>query len=268
MKANGYFLVGSGVGLLIGFGIGFIFCKKTVKSHKVFVEGFDEDREVEESKEDDVKEEFKRVVDSNKLTEIKEKLIRNWDKPPLKVSEKEMAENMHPLDSDEDEFEVDDTDILENGNEDSEEEPSDSPFTGSMRPLEAHEKNEDKLKDIHHKHKKNRHMKPEMVSKEFVEDNEDTFDKEEWIFWAEDGVVSDSDENIIDDYRRFIGDFIDETGFRYNEEDELIIFSHEYATIYEITKYFKKYSDTHMLTKDGINENWVRREMEYEGDKA
>lgn len=260
MKANGYFLIGSSIGLLIGFGAGFLFCKKAVKNHENLIGEIEDGSEDEE---DDVPEELKRGVDNKKLVEIKEKLIRNWDKPPLSVSEEEMAENMHPVDSDEDEFGIDDTDILEDDKE-----PSDSPFTGSLRPLEAHEKNEDKLKDIHHKHKKNRHMKPEMVSKEFVEDNEDTFDKEEWIFWAEDGVVSDNDENIIDDYRRFIGDFIDETGFRYNEEDELIIFSHEYATIYEITKYFKKYSDTHMLTKDGINENWVRSEMEYEGDKT
>lgn len=261
MKGSAYFIIGSGIGLIIGFGIGYIFYKK--RSEKENIDVWDSKIEDDEVI-DDVADEFKRGGNEEKLEEIKEKLIRNWDKPPLSVSEEEMAENMHPVDSDEDEFEDDGNYILE----ESEDEQSDSPFTGSLRPLEAHETNENFAKEIHEAHQENRHMKPEMVSKEFVEDNEDTFDKEEWIFWAEDGVVSDEDENIIDDYRRFIGDFIDETGFRYNEEDELIIFSHEYATIYEITKYFKKYSDTHMLTKDGINEDWVRREMEYEGDKA
>lgn len=261
MSTHGYFLTGAIVGVAIGFGVGYIFCKKTVKSHKIFIDDINCNEEIEE---DDVSEEFKRNVDTKKLNEIREKLIKNWDKPPLPVSEEEMAENTHPVDSDEDEF---GTDISEEIDDNSKE-PSDSPFTGSERALEAHEKNEDKLKDIHHKHQKNRSKKPEIVSKEFVEDNEDTFDKEEWIFWVEDGVVTDEDENIIDDYRRFIGDFIDESGFRYNEEDELIIFSHEYATIYEITKYFKKYSDSHLLTGDGINEKWVRSEQGYEGDET
>jgi len=261
MNTHGYFLTGAIVGVAIGFGVGYIFCKKMAKREEIFIE--DNKNKVTEE-EDDVSEEFKRNVDTKKLSEIREKLIKNWDKPPLPVSEEEMAENTHPVDSDEDEF---GTDILEE-TKDNEEEPSDSPFTGSIRALEERERDEDKLKDIHHKHQKNRSKKPEIVSKEFVEDNEDTFDKEEWIFWVEDGVVTDEDENIIDDYRRFIGNFIDESGFRYNEEDELIIFSHEYATIYEITKYFKKYSDSHLLTGDGINEKWVRREQEYEGDET
>lgn len=258
MQTKGYFLLGFVVGAVSGCIVSYIFYKNKGKEEQEILK----DDEIDEKWDDDIADEFKRGYVPDE--EVKEKLLRNWNKPPLKVSEQEAAENMHPLDSDEDDFE---DYILE----EDEEEPSDSPYTGSERALEASEKAVDHAKELHQAHKKNRSKSPEIVSRDFLEEAEDDFEKEEWIFWVEDGVLTDEDENIIEDPTEFIGESIDEDGFRYNNEEELIVYSYTYETIYIITKYFKAYYDTHLVTKDGINESWVRKEMNYdenEGDKT
>ena len=158
--------------------------------------------------------------------EIREKLLKNWDKPPLHVTEEEMAENMHPLDSD----------------EDFGEDPSD--FEDEDDRIEGVEK--DGPVDIAYEadkyHKEHVNDPPKIISYEESSEIPPHFDVQEWIFWVEDGVMTDEDEQVVDDYERFVGDTLDKSEFRNNDEEETYVVSYEFDTLYHIVKYFQSYS--------------------------
>lgn len=226
-----FFLLGVLVGGVVGSTLTYILLNKK--------EGIGEKIEVDDVVEnlDDTNkmEEFK-----NNEEEIREKLLKNWDKPPLKVSEDEMAEHMHPTDSDEDEFE----------------DASDTPFdeVDNNHDLGIQESIEN---DEYHK--KNKGKKPKIISKDDLDSVPSHFETSEWVFWAGDDVVTDDDgSNVIEDPERFVGDCLDKYDFRNNDEEELYILSYEYDTLFVITKYFKSYGSTHEAVESyvGINEEW------------
>lgn len=177
----------------------------------------------------------KMEVFKNNEEEIREKLLKNWNKPPLKVSEDEMAENMHPVDSDEDDIEA--LDEVDN----------------------EKDLNEQESIDADEYHKKNKGKKPKIISKDDLDSVPSHFETSEWVFWAGDDVVTDDDgSNVIEDPERFVGDCLDKYDFRNNDEEELYILSYEYDTLFIITKYFKSYGSTHEAVESyvGINEEW------------
>ena len=172
--------------------------------------------------------------------DIREKLLKNWDKPPLHVSEEEAAENMHPVDSDED-FGEDPADCEEDDDEDDDR-------------LEGVEK--DGPVDIAYEadkfHKEHVNDPPEIISDEEAGSVPAHFDVEEWIFWVEDGVMTDEDEQEITDFERFIGDTLDKSEFRNNDEEETYVLSYEFDTLYHIVKYFQSYSARMMEENDYV----------------
>lgn len=221
-----FFLLGVLVGGVVGSTLTYILLNKK--------EGIGEKIEVEDVVEnlDDANkmEEFK-----NNEEEIREKLLKNWDKPPLKVSEDEMAENMHPVDSDEDDIEA--LDEVDN----------------------EKDLNEQEAMDADEYHKKNNGKKPKIISKDNLDSVPSHFETSEWVFWAGDDVMTDDDgSSVIEDPERFVGDCLDKYDFRNNDEEELYILSYEYDTLFIITKYFKSYGSTHEAVESyvGINEEW------------
>ena len=218
-----FFLCGIVFGGIIGSVTTYIFMSKK--------EGIGEKIEVEE-------EESNQSREVNE--EIREKLLKNWDKPALKVTEEEMAEHMHPTDSDEDEFE----------------DTNDTPFDEVDN---IHDLGLQEAQEADEYHKKNKGKKPKIISKGDLDSVPSHFETSEWIYWAVDDVVTDDDgTSVIDDPERFVGGSLIKYDFKSNNEEELYVLSYEFDTLFIITKYFKSFGETHEASESyvGINEEW------------
>lgn len=129
--------------------------------------------------------------------------------------EKELAENEHPLDDGEDvhEYSEEELEALE----------------------EDYENNEFYLK--------NRNRPPRIISENAVKDLPNSFDTEEWIYWAKDDVMTNEEEEPIEDFMRFVGDELDRFEWRDNDESEAWVVSYEFMTVYHVVKYMRSYSE-------------------------
>ena len=206
---------------------------KTIKKKR-------EDSEFKKENEE-IKEALDKELEENNYIppkEIKECLMKNWNKPPIacdiadtkeeeKDFEEEMAENEHPLDDDEEESEVDE-DELEILKKDFEDEKF---------------------------YKENKTKPPKIVKASSLGDLPGSFETIEWLYFAEDDVVTDENEVVVEDYERFIGGLLDKFGFRDDDsQEEIYILSYEFRCVYHVTKYFVSYSDKKGQYGDTFND--------------
>ena len=249
MKKNVlYFLGGFGVGAAISSFVTYMIVMK--KAEKEFwAENETDENDDEDHESDGINEEYKEnrnyinIGEGKKYEtppEIREKLLKNWEVPSAHVSESEMAENMHPVDSDEDFGEEDD-------DREGLETLTDEEYDEEMEMAEAEE--------AYYKRKEEMNLPPEIIDMGNLGAVDPTTDTQEWIYWAPDDIITDEDENEIPDYMRFVGECLDFNHFRDNDEEEMYVLSHEYDCLYHIVKYFASFADKKMQEMGYTDEN-------------
>lgn len=80
-----------------------------------------------------------------------------------------------------------------------------------------------------------------ITSEEFEEDN--LFDKETLYFYAEDGVLTTDDDEIVDDPDGLVGYALTKYGFNTNDERVIYVRNSKIDTDFEIQKVDSRYSD-------------------------
>ena len=192
--------------------------------------------------------------------EIKEKLNRNWEgttnyagmyRVKDGLTEQKLAEAQHPLDQGE-AGETDPGDIepacVNCSYFDSEE--------GYCTVSEEHVNDDDSCSDFKEKvetpeeeafeeHQKNKNRPPKIISAEAYGELPAHIDKEVLYFFAQDEMLTDDNEEPVEEPERLVGDSLTKYGF--NESDEMIIFVMNYSldTCYEIQKLDSSWTDTH-----------------------
>ena len=192
--------------------------------------------------------------------EIKEKLNQNWEgttnyakmyRVKDGYTEQKLAEAQHPLDQ----------------GEPGETEPSDieplcincsyfDPEEGYCTVSEEHVNDNDSCSDFKERvetpeeeafgeHQKNKNRPPKIISDEAYGELPAHIDKEVLYFFAQDEMLTDDNEEPIEEPERLVGDALTKYGF--NESDEMIIFVMNYSldTCYEIQKLDSSWTDTH-----------------------
>lgn len=169
--------------------------------------------------------------------EIKEKLNRNWEGTTNYAgmyrvkdghTEQKLAEAQHPLDPEEGYC----TESEEHVNDDD----SCSDFKERVETPE-----EEAFED----HQKNKNRLPKIISAEAYGELPAHIDKEVLYFFAQDEMLTDDNEEPVEEPERLVGDSLTKYGF--NESDEMIIFVMNYNldTCYEIQKLDSSWMDTH-----------------------
>lgn len=191
---------------------------------------------------------------------IKEKLNQNWEGTTNYASmyrvkdgytEQKLAEAQHPLDQ----------------GEPGEAEPSDiepvcascsyfDPEEGYCTVSEEHVNDDDSCNEFKERvetpeeeafeeHQKNKNRPPKIISDEAYGELPAYIDKEVLYFFAQDEMLTDDNEEPVEEPERLIGDALTKYGF--NESDEMIIFVMNYSldTCYEIQKLDSSWTDTH-----------------------
>lgn len=187
--------------------------------------------------------------------EIKEKLNRNWEQTTNYAAmyqvkngytEQKLAEAQHPLDQ----------------GEPGEIEPACAscsyfdPEEGYCTVSEEHVNDDDSCSDFKERaetpeeeafeeHQKNKNRPPKIISDEAYGELPAYIDKEVLYFFAQDEMLTDDNEEPIEEPERLVGDALTKYGF--NESDEMIIFVMNYNldTCYEIQKLDSSWTDTH-----------------------
>lgn len=192
--------------------------------------------------------------------EIKEKLNRNWEgttnyagmyRVKDGVTEQKLAEAQHPLDQGE-AGETDPGDIEPECVNCSYFDPEEGYCTVS----EEHVNDDDSCSDFKEKvetpeeeafeeHQKNKNRPPKIISAEAYGELPAHIDKEVLYFFAQDEMLTDDNEEPVEEPERLVGDSLTKYGF--NESDEMIIFVMNYNldTCYEIQKLDSSWTDTH-----------------------
>lgn len=192
--------------------------------------------------------------------EIKEKLNRNWEgttnyagmyRVKDGLTEQKLAEAQHPLDQ----------------GEPGEAEPSNvepecvncsyfDPEEGYCTVSEEHVNDDDSCSDFKERvetpeeeafeeHQKNKNRPAKIISAEAYGELPAYIDKEVLYFFAQDEMLTDDNEEPVEEPERLVGDALTKYGF--NESDEMIIFVMNYNldTCYEIQKLDSSWTDTH-----------------------
>ena len=218
MKNALYFLAGLTLGAIAGtIGTRLYLDKKL--NDEIDESLFEEDYEEEEVINPPTKE-----VDP----EIKEKLLKNWNKPEIGVkTEADFAESEHPVDSDEDDglMDPDEADEFEDATDDD---------------ISLMEKSADIMDDyVRHKNDP-----PRFVEESEVKSLPSSIETEEWTYFTDDDTMVNDDDDVVEDYRRFIGNILDDSGWLSdNEADDALILSYEYHALYRVSKVFRAWAD-------------------------
>lgn len=93
-------------------------------------------------------------------------------------------------------------------------------------------------------HKKNFDKPPRILSLDEYSNLPPYIDTQTLYFYFDNMVVTDDNDEVVDDYERLVGDCLDKGGF-VNSHDEMLLFVMNYQldTAYEIQKVMAKYTD-------------------------
>lgn len=147
--------------------------------------------------------------------DIKERLMEGYEKTTnyAAMYKGEAANYEHPLDDDE---------------EDDDEENSASLDTEST---------ED--------HLKNRNRPPKIISSDALGDVPSYFDKETLIYYFDDDVLANEEDEELVDQETYVGDALTKYGFKNRDEEETIhVLNYALDTLYTVQKEFKSYQST------------------------
>lgn len=78
---------------------------------------------------------------------------------------------------------------------------------------------------------------PICISAEALGEVPEYYDHVELNYYAYDDILTDENDNVIEDRERFLGNCMKKFGFDENEEDQLFVQNFELSTVYEIQKF-------------------------------
>lgn len=166
--------------------------------------------------------------------EIKEKLNRNWEGTTNYAgmyrvkdghTEEKLAEAQHPLDQ----------------GEPGETDPRDEDDSCS----EFKERVETPEEEAFEEHQKNKNRPPKIISVEAYQDLPAYIDKEVLYFFAQDEMLTDDNEEPVEEPERLVGDALTKYGFVDNDETIIFVMNYSLDTCYEIQKLDSSWTDTH-----------------------
>lgn len=94
-------------------------------------------------------------------------------------------------------------------------------------------------------HMKNRNKPPKIISADTYSSLPSYIDQEVLYFYALDEVLTDENEDILEEPERFVGDALTKYGFIDNDEQIIFVMNYELDTCYEIQKLDMSWTDTH-----------------------
>lgn len=204
-----YFLGGFAVGVSLGSLVTYLVTKKVLWAEC--------DEEINK-----MRDEYSGVKQVKEVPkEVKEALLKNWDKPDIMTVrsssfEDELAESEHPKDSDEDE-EINEEEL----------------------------KADDTSISIEEERRENEGKPPVIISEEEIGELSPGWEERDLTYYQEDDTMVDENNQIIPDFRMFVGNILDDTGWiDDNEADDIVIKSFEYMSVYRVTKILMAFSDT------------------------
>lgn len=85
-------------------------------------------------------------------------------------------------------------------------------------------------------HNRNKNKSPKIISLEATENLPNWIAMEVLLYYTEDNVITDEDDQIIDEAHRLIGNCLDKYGFAENDEKEIYVLNPSLDTCYNIVK--------------------------------
>lgn len=164
-------------------------------------------------------------MSAEERAEIKKKLNRNWEETTNyagmykidKEVEQQLAESRHPLDQ----------------GEEGEEDPEDD--VEELTPEE----------EAFDEHQKNKNKPPKIISAETYAELPANIDQETLYFYSYDEILTDENEETVDEPEYLIGDSLTKYGFVDNDEQIIFVMNYALNTCYEIQKVNASWTDTH-----------------------
>lgn len=92
-------------------------------------------------------------------------------------------------------------------------------------------------------HAKNKNRPPMRIRPEDVGDVDNYYDHVELFYYTYDDILTDEDENVIEDRLRIVGDCLDKYGFNDDDDDTMFVQNFELSTVYEIAKVDAAFQD-------------------------
>jgi hypothetical protein len=145
-------------------------------------------------------------IDPNKMSEIKEKLVRNYEQTTNYAKMYGIRKEEEAVDSDDEATDSDD----------------------EYREAEA--LNEERVAE----HKDG---KIKIISADDAGELPAYYSCSQLFFYRDNDVVTDENDIVMDDYERYIGDSLDKFGFRDSDEQTIWVKNPELDTVYEIRKF-------------------------------
>lgn len=206
-----YFLLGFGIGTVTGIIGHKLYADKILKIHQ---EELDEYYDINESYLRKNTEEVNPVPHTRDLTpdekrEIKEKLSKNYEETTnyAAMYKGSAANYEHPVDSDEDE----DEDIVEETDDD----------IALEQTLE---------------HQETKDRSPKIISVEALGDLPPRIDMQTLFFYTDNEVLTNEEDEEIEDPGYFLGDALDKYDFRNNDEERIYVLNYATDTCYDVQK--------------------------------
>lgn len=89
---------------------------------------------------------------------------------------------------------------------------------------------------------KNRNRPPKLISSDDLEGLPEYIEMENMFYYTYDDTITDEDDQVIEDYKRYLGDCLEKYNFPESDEITIYVRNYEYDKVYEITKVESNYT--------------------------
>lgn len=181
----------------------------------------------------------KGVLSRQQRDDIRKKLEKNYegttnyakaytDKDSVDDIEGELAEQEHPED---DEPEIDESYA----------DPREQEHEGDISTTLPESSKEADVDEFFKEHQKKKGRKPRIISVEEAANLPEYIESQTLFYYATNEVMTDEDEEVIEDPERLIGDALTKYGFADNDEERIFVMNYQLDTCYEIAKILGSY---------------------------
>ena len=181
----------------------------------------------------------KGVLSRQQRDDIRKKLEKNYEgttsyarayvgKDTVDDIEEELAEQEHPED---DEPEIDESYA----------DPREQEHEGDISTTLPESSKEADVDEFFKEHQKKKGRKPRIISVEEAANLPEYIESQTLFYYATNEVMTDEDEEVIEDPKRLIGDALTKYGFADNDEQRIFVMNYQLDTCYEIAKILGSY---------------------------
>lgn len=102
---------------------------------------------------------------------------------------------------------------------------------------------ESQEQEAHEEHEKNKNRPPKIISAEALGEVPAHYEERDLLFYMYDEIVTDDEDNVIEEPERLIGDAIDKYGFRSNDETMIFVQNFELSAVYTVQKVMASFGE-------------------------